>query len=247
MLPTKTSSVEAIAVVLLSLESRFWMALTVADTGIEKVSFFVPACVAAAAKHRALKLPGRPAWKRFGDETSSTTRGRRAGMRACEKTKTGQRRRNAPPRGHVIIAWRRRYSACQLAISPVQSSSQHSVAGQDKNRAAQQSGRFGLVNDSAVCSVSRPRNRSSCCCDTTAYMQCTCTFASAGFARKSQGSHSRARDRKGGGLRTWRIITFAAPLCNACKPTWLLISPLIIHFPMGEFVEVEPDRKMHWL
>jgi hypothetical protein len=56
MLPTKTSSVDAIAVVLRSPESLFLMALTVAETGIEKVSFFVPACVAAAAKHRALKL-----------------------------------------------------------------------------------------------------------------------------------------------------------------------------------------------
>lgn len=38
-------------------------------------------------------------------------------LRACEGT--GQRRRNGLQEGHVIIARRRRYSACQHAISSV--------------------------------------------------------------------------------------------------------------------------------
>jgi hypothetical protein len=53
MLPTKTSSVEAIAVVLRSPESRFVILLTVADIGVDEVICFVPA--AAVAKRCDLK------------------------------------------------------------------------------------------------------------------------------------------------------------------------------------------------
>jgi hypothetical protein len=53
MLPTKTSSVEAIAVVLRSPESRFVILLTVADMGTDEVICFVPA--SAAAKRCDLK------------------------------------------------------------------------------------------------------------------------------------------------------------------------------------------------
>jgi hypothetical protein len=53
MLPTKTSSVEAIVVVLRSPESRFVILLTVADMGMDEVICLVPA--SAAAKRCDLK------------------------------------------------------------------------------------------------------------------------------------------------------------------------------------------------
>jgi hypothetical protein len=56
MLPTKTSSGEAIAVDVRSPESLFVILLTVAERGIEEVTWFVPLSAAVAAARRgALK------------------------------------------------------------------------------------------------------------------------------------------------------------------------------------------------
>ena len=56
MLPTKTSSDEAIAVVVRSPVSLFVILLTVGERGIEEVTCFVPLSAAlAAARCRALK------------------------------------------------------------------------------------------------------------------------------------------------------------------------------------------------